>query len=81
MAKSGSYHEEEHYEEAPPPLVKKKKRGPTKLAKVIALTIEHNQKSHLELNAKNKPKGPTAKPFSSYLGSAARNRLDILINK
>ena len=61
--------------------MKKKSRGPTKLAKVIALTVEHKQKSHLELNEQNRPQGPTTKQFSSYLGSVARNRVDILTNE
>ena len=81
MAENDSDREQEYYEEAPPPPVKKKKRGPTKLSKVIALTVEHKKKNHLELNEKNRPKGPTAKPFSSYLGTVARNRVDITINE
>ena len=81
MAESDSDREQEHYEEGPPPPVKKKKRGPTKLSKVVALTVEHKKKSHLDLNEKNRPIGRTAKPFSSYLGTVARNRLDITINE
>ena len=80
MAESDSDREHEHYEEAPPPRVQKK-RGPTKLAKVVALTVEHKKKSHLDLNAKNRPIGRTAKPFASYLGAVVRNRLDITINE
>ena len=60
---------------------REKKIGPTKLAKVIALTVEHKKKSHLDLNEKNRPIGLTAKSFSSYLGTVARNRLDITINE
>ena len=74
MAENDSDREQEYYEEAPPPPVKKKKRGPTKLSKAIALTVEHKKKNHLELNEKNRPKG-------SNLGTVARNRLDITINE
>ena len=81
MAENDSDREQEYHEEAPPPPVKKKKRGPTKLSRVIALTVEHKKKNHLELDEKNRPKGPTAKPFSSYLGTVARNRVDITINE
>ena len=82
MAENDSDREQEYYEEAPPPPVKKKKkRGPTILSKVIALTVEYKKKNHLELNEKNRPKGQTAKPFASYLGTVARNILDITINE
>ena len=80
MAENDSDREQEHYE-APPPPVKKKKRGPSKLSKVVALIVKHKKKNHLELNEKNRPIGPTAKPFASYLGTVARNRLDITINE
>ena len=53
MVENDSDRVQEYYEEAPPPPVKKKKRGPTKLSKVIALTVEHKKKNHLELNEKN----------------------------
>ena len=67
MAESDSDREQEHYEEAPPPPVKKKKRGPTKLSKVIALTVEHKKKNHLELDEKNRPKGPMQRHFQVIL--------------
>ena len=80
MAESSSDHDdEEHQEPPPPPPPRRRGRGPTKLAQVLSQPAEHHQRNHLHLDEFGRPTRPTAKPFASFIGTLARNRINIAI--
>ena len=82
MAESSSDHDdEEHQEPPPPPPPRRRGRGPTKLAQVLSQPAEHHQRNHLHLDEFGRPTRPTAKPFASFIGTLARNRINIAINE
>ena len=82
MAESSSDHDnEEHQEPPPPPPRRRRGRGPTKLAQVLSQPAEHHQRNHLNLDEFGRPTRPTAKPFASFIGTLARNRINIAINE
>ena len=82
MAESSSDHDdEEHQEPPPPPPPRRRGRGPTKLAQVLSQPAERHERNHLDLDEYDRPMRPTAKPFSSFIGTLARNRINIAINE
>ena len=82
MTESSSDHDDEkHQEPPPPPPPRRRGRGPTKLAQVLSQPAEHHQRNHLHLDEFGRPTRPTAKPFASFIGTLARNRINIAINE
>ena len=63
----------------PPPRARRA-RGPTVLSHVLNYVTESNQRNHVDLDDNNRPVGPRASEFVSYLGTIAKNRVDILKN-